>query len=161
MPSLAGDFDDNEVLDVADIDSLSTRIRLGGLTEHGDRLWLFPRFDVNGDSRTDLEDHSYWVTSLKKSWLGDSNLDGEYNSSDIVTVFQSGQYEDDVNRNASWATGDWNADGDFTTSDLALAFQDGGYEKGPRVAVVAVPEPTGLVLLIASLCVLLRPRTVE
>ena len=43
---------------------------------------------------------------------------------------------------------DWDGDGDFTTGDFVLAFQGGGYEKGPKPAVAAVPEPTGLLPLL-------------
>jgi hypothetical protein len=59
-------------------------------------------------------------------------------------VFQSGRYEDDIQDNSTWATGDWSGDGEFSTADLLLAFQSGGYERGPREAVFAVPEPTGV-----------------
>ena len=55
--------------------------------------------------------------------MGDANLDGVFDSSDLVAVFIVGQYEDNVPQNSSWATGDWNCDQEFTTSDLVAAFQ--------------------------------------
>ncbi len=70
------------------------------------------------------------VHALNKSYLGVVQLDGEFNSVDLVDVFQAGQYEDGIAGNSIWSTGDWNGDGDFTTSDLVVAFQDGGYEAG-------------------------------
>jgi hypothetical protein len=82
--------------------------------------------------------------------FGDANVDGKVNSSDLVQVFQAGQYEDDLSFNSTWSTGDWNADGDFTTSDLVVAFQDGGYEAGPRAGVAAVPEPASWLMLISG-----------
>ncbi len=59
---------------------------------------------------------------------GDSNLDRVFNSSDLVKVFQYGEYEDGIANNSTWFEGDWNGDGDFDSSDLVLAFQLGHYE---------------------------------
>ncbi len=59
---------------------------------------------------------------------GDANLDGIFDSSDMVLVFQSGHYEDNVPGNSDWTTGDWDGDGDFTSLDMVLAFQQGTYE---------------------------------
>ncbi|MCA9172511.1 MAG: dockerin type I repeat-containing protein [Planctomycetales bacterium] len=83
------------------------------------------------------------------TWFGDANLDGEFNSTDLVVVFQAGVYEDSVLLNAGWSTGDWNGDGEFNSSDLVTAFQTGGYGQGPRdaVAASAVPEPSTCVAL--------------
>jgi hypothetical protein len=58
---------------------------------------------------------------------GDSNLDGKFDSTDLVHVFQAGKYEDAVSGNATWAEGDWDGDREFTTSDLVFAFQAGTY----------------------------------
>ena len=90
-----------------------------------------------------------WVNDLKGTWVGDANLDGEFNSGDFVSVFQAGKFEQSVA--ASWSEGDWNGDGEFSSGDFVLAFQEGGYEKGLRGAVVAVPEPSAILLQIALL----------
>jgi hypothetical protein len=58
---------------------------------------------------------------------GDSNHDGRFNSGDLVTVFQAGEYEDAVSGNSTFEEGDWNGDGDFNTGDLVFAFQAGTY----------------------------------
>ncbi len=58
---------------------------------------------------------------------GDANGDGQFDSSDLVLVFQAGKYEDDIARNAEFAEGDWDGDGDFTSSDLTYAFQNSVY----------------------------------
>jgi hypothetical protein len=83
---------------------------------------------------------------LKKTWFGDSNLDGEFNSSDFTSVFQAAQYEDGVVQNSTWSTGDWNGDHEFDSGDFILAFQSGGYENGPRPAIGNVPEPSAFLI---------------
>jgi hypothetical protein len=135
---VAGDFNGNAQLDAEDLDLLANEIR----TNRNVGL-----FDVNDDSIVDMSDHRFWVHDLSKTYLGDANLDGEFNTTDLVGVFQAGKYEDDVAGNASWTSGDWNGDDDFSTSDLVVAFQDGGFEQGPRAGVNAVPEPSSVMLL--------------
>ena len=83
-------------------------------------------FDLNLDGNVDLADHLLWTHELKQVWLGDANLDDEFNSSDLIAVFQSAKYELDID--AGWAEGDWTGDRRFGTDDLTAAFQDGGYE---------------------------------
>jgi hypothetical protein len=56
---------------------------------------------------------------------GDSNFDGQFDSQDMIIVFQAGQYEDGLTHNSTWVAGDWNGDGDFTTRDFIYAFQYG------------------------------------
>ena len=124
----------------SDLDKLVFAIRTGDQD---------PVFDYTGDGQVDFDDLQLFVTSADymNSYIGDSNIDGEFNSRDFVLVFAAGQYEDNIPENSKWNTGDWNADGEFDTSDFVVAFTDGGYEKGPRAAAVAVPEPNGLLLL--------------
>jgi hypothetical protein len=124
--SLAGDFNQNGLLDVDDLDRLSGEVRRGGTQ---------PTFDLNDDSMVDQRDRNIWVVGLFKTYLGDSNLDGVFNTSDLVDVFVAGEYEDAVLTNSTWATGDWNGDGEFDSGDLVHIFQAGGFEKGPLAAV--------------------------
>jgi hypothetical protein len=98
------------------------------------------------------------VAELKKTYFGDANLDGVFNTSDFVSVFQIGEYEDAAAGNSNWSEGDWNGDADFNSSDFVAAFQDGGFEKGPRAAVAAVPEPTSAVLFGLGLLFGIRRR---
>ena len=44
------------------------------------------------------------------TYIGDTDMDGEFSSDDITRVFQVGQYEDGIEKNSRWATGDWNGD---------------------------------------------------
>ena len=141
-----GDLDADDALDAADVDILA--IRIGG---RGSKPWWLPdaAFDMNGDSSVNLEDHRVWVKDLAHTWYGDADLDGEFNSSDFVQVFQAGTYE--TTESASWSEGDWNGDGIFTSDDFVTAFADGGYEQGPRTDAAAVPEPAGTLLLLIGL----------
>jgi autotransporter-associated beta strand protein len=153
-PDLAGDFGQDGVLDVTDIDMLT-----GAVLANTNNL----TFDLTGDRKVDQADRVEWITRLRQTWFGDANLDGEFNSSDLVSVFQQGEYEDAALLNSTWATGDWNGDGEFNSSDFVTAFQDGGYELGPRIGPQAVPEPAGGLLMglaSAGLATHLRRRRV-
>ena len=160
VPSPAGDLDANDILNAADVDSLVNRIYSGFQSPS----W-FPdaAFDVNTDEEVTQEDLRVWVKELARTWYGDADINGEFNSSDMVQVFVAGKYEErqfgpcsidgpgcSVSTvHASWSEGDWNGDGVFDSADFVIAFQDGGYEQGPRADAVAVPEPSaGLMLLL-------------
>lgn len=146
LGTIRGDLEWDGDLDVADLDKLLGFIRDGEFDSQS---------DFNFDDVVDQADLNFWVHDLKQTYFGDSNLDGEFNSSDLVVVFEAGQYEDSVALNSTWGTGDWNGDGEFTTSDLVKAFEDGGYEQGPRAAVQAVPEPSAAALTLAALASLM------
>ena len=70
--------------------------------------------------------------------FGDANLDGRFNSADLVLIFQRGAYEDDLALNSGWADGDWNGDGEFDSSDLVWAFRSGAYTTNIAAAIDAV-----------------------
>jgi uncharacterized delta-60 repeat protein len=123
MSRLAGDINENGMLDFDDANHMSmasAQADAGSTT-----------FDLNSDDKEDSEDLRIWVKDLAKTWIGDVNIDGVFDSSDLVLVFQAGQYETEVD--AVWSEGDWNGDGRFDSADLVAAFQDGGYNQGRRV----------------------------
>lgn len=60
---------------------------------------------------------------------GDVNLDGRFDSADLVALFRRGEYEDELFGNSDWLDGDWNDDGEFDSSDLVLALQRGHYNR--------------------------------
>ena len=136
---LEGDFDGNGMLDATDLDELAKAM---GTAD--------PKFDLDGDGDVDFDDRSTWVNTIKRTWYGDANLDGEFNSSDFVAAFVASKYE--TGENASWSEGDWNGDQVFDTSDFVTAFQAKGYENGPRTpAVNAVPEPSSIAMLLIGM----------
>jgi polyhydroxybutyrate depolymerase len=143
--SPTGDFNGSGVLDVTDIDQLGTEIH----RESQRRV-----FDVNQDGMVTSDDYARWVVDLRQTWIGDADLNGEFNSGDLIEVFSAGLYEKE--QPAGWATGDWDGNGAFESGDLIAAFADGGYEQGPRPALRVVPEPSSVVALLAGGILLLR-----
>lgn len=137
-----GDYNNNGVLDISDIDDLVVQVAAGENPI---------AYDLNNDAMVNIEDIRVWTKDLANTWIGDANLDGQFDSSDLVEVFQTGGYEDDIAENSTWATGDWNGDAEFDTGDLVAAFQDGGFGKGNRQSVATVPEPSTAVLLLIGL----------
>lgn len=110
-------------------------------------------FDENIDGVVDIFDRLIWVEHYKATWVGDADLNGFFESGDLVAVFTAGKYEN--GEAAGWAEGDWDGDLLFGTGDLVTAFTDGGYEAGPRLAL-AVPEPTSIATVLIGMLGLLR-----
>jgi len=88
--------------------------------------------DLNLDGSVTEIDRDLLVEVEFNTYYGDANLDGQFDSSDFVTMFVAGQYEDGILENSNWSTGDFNGDKEFNSSDFVLAFQGGGYERGFR-----------------------------
>jgi hypothetical protein len=131
-----GDFDNSGDLGLPDVNMLNAAIAAGTNDV---------QFDLNTDQAVNTTDLNVWVKDLRKTWFGDANLDSQFNSGDLVVVFQAGKFELDTA--ATWDQGDWNGDLRFNSGDLVSAFQDGGFEQGPPPAGVAVPEPSACILL--------------
>lgn len=118
LDQLPGDFNDDRRTDARDIDLLASQIRSGIYSSN---------FDLTRDGRLDHADHEFIVMQILKSAFGDANLDGRFDSRDLVQIFQFGLYEWDSPAPAIWESGDWNADGKFNSRDLIAAFQAGAY----------------------------------
>ena len=121
---LRGDLDDSGIVDERDITLLCGAFRTGDAA---------PQFDLNSDGRVDDADRDELIVNILQSTYGDANLDGTFDSTDFVFVFQRSEYEDDIDGNSTWSDGDWNCDGDFTTTDLVVAFQAGTYVRAARM----------------------------
>ncbi|MCA9196527.1 MAG: hypothetical protein KDA87_03275 [Planctomycetales bacterium] len=120
-----GDVTKDGLLDEFDIDALTDAVLYDGPS-------VPLGYDLNSDGVNDVADRQIWVEEAKKTYFGDANLDGEFNSGDFIAVFRTGEYEDAIAGNSSWSEGDWNGDGEFDSSDFVAAFEGGGYEIGPR-----------------------------
>jgi hypothetical protein len=130
--SLPGDLNADDAVTIDDIDWLGVNTRAGKLLR---------RYDLNQDLQVNINDRRQYLETVWGSMLGDSNLDGRFDSSDFVQVWQHGEYNDAVVANSVWVTGDWNGDGDFNEGDFVVALADGRYEQSRGVS--PVPEPTG------------------
>jgi hypothetical protein len=95
------------------------------------------------------------------AFAGDANLDGLFDSSDLIGMFRAGEYEDAVPANSTWSEGDFNNDHEFTSADLVLALRTGRYlssEARGASLIHPVPEPGTLTLLIPALLVCMGRR---
>ena len=92
--------------------------------------------DIRRSSTTSL---TIEITAPSDQVIGDSNGDGIFDSGDLVTIFQAGEYEDEIDGNSDFNEGDWNGDGDFDSSDLIFAFQLGNYD-APAARTAAIDQ---------------------
>ncbi len=107
---------------MADIDLLIQQMR----AYDADNSVFDEAFDLNDDGSNDRDDLEVMVLAFLVSEIGDSNFDGEFTTTDFVTVFGFAKYETGIE--ASWEEGDWNGDGYFNTADFVFAFEFGDYE---------------------------------
>ena len=110
------DFNDDGLVDEHDIDLIASAINGADL-----------QFDLTRDGVVDVADIEFVVENVLGTVIGDSNLDGTFNSRDLVLIFQIGEYDDEVSMNSGWRDGDWNGDQEFDSRDLVFAFQKGSF----------------------------------
>lgn len=111
---LPGDFNADGVVDGEDLADLCEGI-------HADDL----DYDLNQDGVVDKGDMDQLVHEVLNTHYGDANLDGAFDTADLVQIFSAGKYE--TGADAVWAEGDFNCDGIVDSSDLVVALADGGY----------------------------------
>jgi len=93
--------------------------------DNADRDLFFADYqDVDLDGDVDSDDVD-WMRGRFRIPIGDVNLDGRFNSTDLIILFQAGRFE--TNLRATWSSGDFNADDRFNSSDLIAAFTEGSY----------------------------------
>ncbi len=110
------DFNNDLVVDVTDVD-----IACRAVQDQQDQ------FDLNGDGMINDGDIMYLVSTVLETGPGDANLDGRFDSADLVQVFQRGRYEDTTAGVLGWSDGDWNCDGEFNSGDFVVALTVGQY----------------------------------
>ena len=130
---VVGDFNYNGELDSHDLNILTQNVAVAptdGRTLSDD----FLRLDLNGDESVDVSDVHHWVTDLKSTLVGDTNLDGEVQFDDFLALSAN------FGQAGGWAEGDFDADERVDFLDfLALAENFG---QSVPAAAAAVPEPT-------------------
>ena len=136
-PRLVGDYNRNGSLDAGELDLQAIEMVKG---EHP------AAFDLNGDGLVDFADREIWVNDLKKTWMGDANLDMEFNSTDWVQVLAAGKYE--TGDTATWEEGDFTGNMRFTSSDFVAAFPS-GMATGSQARYCCDCARTGAVVLLA------------
>ncbi|MEM8680038.1 MAG: reprolysin-like metallopeptidase, partial [Planctomycetota bacterium] len=106
LPFPAGDFNENGLLDCADIDLMTTTIA-DGIND--------PSLDLTGEGVLNYADVLVWIEDLKGTFVGDANLDLVVDGSDFIQwnahKFTSG---------TAWCSGDFNADGTTDGTDFLL-----------------------------------------
>ena len=126
--TVRGDFTLDGIVDERDITSLCHAIRFGSDDSF---------FDLDGSPVATQADLDILIRDLLGSEYGDANLDGIFNSTDLVQVFAAGEFEDNRTGQSTWSTGDWDCDGEFSTSDLVVAFAAGGFSNAAVGASLA------------------------
>ncbi len=141
-PDVAGpicDFDDNGACELADMDALLGAIGTADA-----------RFDLDSSGAVDGQDIAAWLESAGDEnqgtpyLAGDANFDGNVDASDLNVVGLSWQSTNVT----SWAKGDFNGDQKVDATDLNSVGLN--WQKGSAVpaAQAAVPEPSGMILLL-------------
>jgi hypothetical protein len=123
--NLPGDFNADGRINGQDLDLFCLALR----QQNPD-----PVYDLNSDGRLNEADRDVMVQDLLGTTYGDADLNGVFDSGDLIQVLSFGQYEDNVVGNSTWETGDFNCDGEFDTGDLVLALAAGGYVSGASPA---------------------------
>ena len=117
LNNIVTDVDANGSSDVGDINAMCMAIRTGN-----------GGIDFDDDQTVSLADFRILIRDGFDTVLGDANLDGRFDSTDLVAIFVAGAFEVVNDEARSWSQGDWNCDGNFTTLDLVMALQSGGYK---------------------------------
>jgi lysophospholipase L1-like esterase len=144
----AGDFNDDHVYTLADIDSLVSEI-----ASSSDAA----AFDLSGDGHVDADDLDIWrqvagaanLPSGNAYLVGDANLDGVVDGSDF-SLWNASKFTS----TPRWSSGDFNADGFVDGSDFGL-WNASKFQASAAVQSM-VPEPSSIWLL--GWLMLTRPR---
>ena len=140
--ALPGDFDGDNVVDVADLDLLDAAIRTGS-TDSG--------FDVNGDGTVNLSDQMLLVEELLGTRAGDADLNQRVDFNDFLTLSRN------FNDAGAWGTGDFDASGTTAFPDFLMLSSNFGFVTESEVNTV--PEAGSFsLLMLPLLCGLGRCR---
>ena len=141
---LPGDFDDDGLVNEADIDQLRSAI---------DMMQSDPRFDVNGAGGNvpDAADFDFLISNILNTGHGDADLNRVVNFDDFVVI--ANQFG---NNGTGWGGGNFNLDFSTNFSDFVLLSNNFGMDFTAHDTLV--PEPAAQWLLIAASSALLAPR---
>ena len=141
----SGDFNLDGILDTLDANLLVSGIVDG---EYNATL------DLSGDGIVNNADLNEWLAEAATAngfaapyQLGDANLDGTVNASDLNALGQNW-----LGQPNTWQLGDFNADGVVNAGDLNEIGQNWLTEIPSGAAAQSVPEPTAALLLLCGMC---------
>jgi hypothetical protein len=104
---LAGDFNNDYVVNATDIDLLSAAIK----TTNPDS-----KFDLTGEGSVNSADMDYLIKTILHTYYGDADLNGSVGVSDLSVL--AAYYN--TASGASWANGDFDGNGAVGVSDLSI-----------------------------------------
>ena len=136
-PLVLGDFDNNRVLDGADIDLLSGQLREGRSE---------PLFDLNQDGDVNQLDHESWIFDVFQTLPGDATLDRRVLFPDFLLLSNS------FNEEGGWGKGDFTGDGFVRFPDFLLLSANFGKTAPSTGTNVATPEPSAFTIFIIGGC---------
>jgi hypothetical protein len=103
---------------VRDGEEFATRLAADGIRHAVADCFIFPEYDSIDTGRE---------LTVRRFVAGDVNLDGLFDSKDLVALMALGEYEDDLVGNSHHLSGDFNGDGEFDSADLVEALALGWY----------------------------------
>ena len=110
---LMGDFDDDGMVDVTDIDLLLESIGSDGANE----------FDLDGSGTVDTDDLRILIEDILQTRLGDLDLNGSVEFADFLSLSSSFGSED-----AGWSDGDLDGNGRVEFADFLLLSSNFGVQ---------------------------------
>ncbi len=137
-----GDFNGDGTFDANDLDEFIEDLRNGG-------EWT----DLNGDGLSNDLDTAVFVESLLGLLMGDANLDGFVNQTDLDAVLNGWGQND-----RGWAGGNFGGLGSIDQFDLDAVLNNWGASTAPNFQGFTVPEPAALTLLGLGGLAMLRRR---
>ncbi|MCA9197217.1 MAG: hypothetical protein KDA87_06750 [Planctomycetales bacterium] len=149
IPFLNRYGDDTSPLSIRDVTMVTREVASGRVRDE---------LDVDSSGNVTTEELISFLRS-EQIVVGDANLDGIFNATDLVDVFQLSNFEAGEDLTLDWSMGDFNGDRQFSTRDLVMAFVAGGYD-GNSPTVQSVPEPSVFSLFFPALIIVacLRDR---
>ena len=129
---LLGDFNDDGMIGVADIDLLTAAIGGTDLS-----------FDLNGDRMLSQLDRVVWVNDIAQTFFGDADGDRSVTFADFLILSEN------FGSAGGWAEGDFDGTGTVAFADFLALSENFGRTN----AAATVPEPSGLgILILTALC---------